>query len=729
VNYFYYTFKPFIPKRIRYALRRSVALRKRLSYSDVWPVDEIAGRTPDGWPGWPDGKKFAVVLTHDVEGLSGVAKTPVLQQLEIAQGFRSSFNFVPEGEYRISQDYRKQLTDAGFEVGIHDLHHDGKLFRGHKSFTKSAVKINQYLQQWNAVGFRAGFMLRNLDWYHQLNVLYDASTFDTDPLEPMPSGMRTIYPFWLDNPKPNVGKDQPTRPGYVELPYTLPQDSTTYIILGETTPKLWLDKLHWIAKHGGMVLLNTHPDYMQFAHTDKGLGLYPSEHYVEFLRTIRELYAGQYWNPLPKEIALWYKDRCVIRKNAPTSNSCDGATVRGNPLRGKRAAVVLYSTYPSDPRPYRAAQALLREGMEVDFFCIGEKKSPSCGELIDGVRVFRFLLIRRRDNKIVYILKYAQFLFAAFRFLTKRSIKRKYDIVHVHNMPDVLVFSALLPKLQGAKIILDLHDPMPELMTTIFALPESHLFVRVLRRLERWSIRFADLVLTPNIAFKRLFASRSCRADKIQIVMNAPEENIFDPNQYPSASPSGQTGRSFRIMHHGSILHRHGVDLLVDVVARLRTKIPNIQLDIYGSRTPFLDEVLAHAKALKVEDIVTYHGGKLQPDIARAILECDVGIVPNRHSGFTEINFPTRIFEYLAMGRPVVTPASEGICDYFSAENLLMFKPDDLDDLAAKILWVWENPTKIPDLVERGLQVYRSNRWSTQKTHFIGHVSELLQQS
>jgi glycosyltransferase involved in cell wall biosynthesis len=565
-------------------------------------------------------------------------------------------------------------------------------------------------------------MLRKLDWYHQLNVSYDASTFDTDPLEPQPEGARTLFPFWIDNPNGVSSKNPADRPGYVELPYTLPQDSTLFLILGETSPQIWIEKLHWIVKHGGMVLLNVHPDYIRFPSSDQNKLLYPSEHYTTFLRVIRDQYAGQFWNPLPKDLARWYKQKHHTVTIASGRNTPDPEGL----LRTKRAAVVLYSSYPTDPRPYRAAQALVQQGVEVDFFCIGEKKSPPGGEMSNGVRVFRYPLTRRRDNKIVYILKYAQFLFAAFCFLTKRSIKRKYDIVHVHNMPDVLVFSALLPKLQGAKIILDLHDPMPELMTTIFALPKSHLFVRVLRHLERWSIGFADLVLTPNIAFKRLFASRSCRADKIQIIMNAPEENIFDPNQYPPASASSRTGRSFRIMHHGSILHRHGVDLLVDVVARLRTKIPNIQLDIYGSRTPFLDDVLARAKALKVEDVVTYHGGKLQPDIARAILECDVGIIPNRHSGFTEINFPTRIFEYLAMQRPVIAPATEGIKDYFTADNLLMFEPDNLDDLTTKILWIWEHPKEIPSLVERGLQVYHSNLWREQKSLFIGHVAGLL---
>src|SRR5262249_30281051 len=144
----------------------------------------------------PNGKQFAVVLTHDVEGQSGLEKCRKLMALEAKLGFRSSFNFVPEGEYQVGRELREELSRSGFEVGVHDLHHDGKLYRSRCEFERTAVRINQYLKEWNAVGFRAGFMLHNLEWLHDLNVEYDASTFDTDPFEPQPDGVSTIFPFW-----------------------------------------------------------------------------------------------------------------------------------------------------------------------------------------------------------------------------------------------------------------------------------------------------------------------------------------------------------------------------------------------------------------------------------------------------------------------------------------------------------------------------------------------------
>src|SRR5260221_9765655 len=162
-------------------MRRILARKKLRSCKDTWPILEAAGTPPDGWPGWPDGKKFALVLTHDVEGPRGLAKCRRLMQLERELGFRSSFNFVPEGDYAVSKELRQELAKNGFEVGVHDLNHDGKLYRSHAEFTRKAERINQYLKEWGAGGFRSAFMHHNLDWIGQLKVKYDACTFDTDP--------------------------------------------------------------------------------------------------------------------------------------------------------------------------------------------------------------------------------------------------------------------------------------------------------------------------------------------------------------------------------------------------------------------------------------------------------------------------------------------------------------------------------------------------------------------
>ena len=199
LNSLYFRLKPFIPKRVRLGVRRWLVQRKRDCVREIWPILPGSELPPEGWRGWPDGKKFAFVLTHDVESQQGLDRVKQLAELEMELGFRSSFNFTPEGSYSVPDELRSWLTDRGFEVGVHDLHHDGHLFSSREGFRRKAERINAYLQEWNAVGFRSGYMLRNLDWVHDLNIAYDACTFDTDPFEPQPDGVSTIFPFWSGN--------------------------------------------------------------------------------------------------------------------------------------------------------------------------------------------------------------------------------------------------------------------------------------------------------------------------------------------------------------------------------------------------------------------------------------------------------------------------------------------------------------------------------------------------
>jgi hypothetical protein len=193
----YYLFKPYIPWSVRMGVRSYFAKRKRARLSAVWPVDQSTRTPPIGWPGWPDGRQFAFVITHDVEGPTGLENCRKLAELEMEYGFRSSFNFIPEGGYTVSCELRAWLDQRGFEVGVHDLNHDGKLFSSRSGFLTKAKRINRYIKDWGASGYRSGFMLRNLDWYHDLDIRYDASTFDTDPFEPQPDSAGTIFPFWI----------------------------------------------------------------------------------------------------------------------------------------------------------------------------------------------------------------------------------------------------------------------------------------------------------------------------------------------------------------------------------------------------------------------------------------------------------------------------------------------------------------------------------------------------
>lgn len=315
-RHLYYRIKPFVPWKVRIAIRRLLVRRLLERHRDVWPIHPGSGAAPRNWPGWPEGKRFAFVLTHDVEAAPGVDQCRALADLEASQGFRSSFNFIPEGTYQVSSHLRHWLTDKGFEVGIHDLHHDGKLYDSREGFRQKARRINHYLKKWNACGFRSGFMLHRLEWLHDLEIAYDASTFDTDPFEPQPDGTKTIFPFWVSGPD---GK------GYVELPYTLPQDSTLFILFGEKSVDLWKQKIDWLVEHGGMVLINIHPDYVCFNGVPKAERALPAAQLEGLLDYVRTKYRGEYWQPLPRDLAFYYRESAMNPSLLTGANNVSGS--------------------------------------------------------------------------------------------------------------------------------------------------------------------------------------------------------------------------------------------------------------------------------------------------------------------------------------------------------------------------------------------------------------------
>ena len=711
-NQVYYRFKPYLPWGLRMNARSALAQLQRRLYADTWPVDPRAGTPPANWPGWPDGKKFAFVITHDVEGKIGLEKVRALMELEMRLGFCSSFNFVPEGEYRVAPALRTELDRNGFEVGVHDLRHDGKLFWP-EDYAENIRRINGHLHDWRAKGFRTGFMLHDAAFLNSLDVEYDASTFDTDPFEPQPGGVRTIFPYWV--PRPQGG-------GFVELPYTLAQDSTMFFVLREKNSDVWKRKLDWIAAHGGMALVNIHPDYINFGGGQPQMSEYAVELYADFLNYVAKNYSGQYWNALPREVSGWYRENfaCGKTETAPPPPAKTEAV-----LRKKRAAVVLYSYYANDPRPRREAETLQQAGMDVDVICLRESAEEPKTEVLNGVSIHRVSLKRRRSSALVYALQYFWFLVNSFFLLTGWRLRQAYDLVHIHNMPDFLVFSALVPKLTGAKVILDLHDPMPELMVTIFGLKENSLVVRLLKWFERLSIGFADRVFTVNLACKKIFSARSCPAEKIDVLLNVPDEKVFqfyDGSHYPVRDQKSP----FVIMYHGSLVERNGLDLAVEALRLAKKNIPNAELHIYGGRTAYLDTVLENARKYGLNGEIKHLGPKPQTEITQAIRRCDVGIIPNRLNAFTEINTPTRIFEYLSLGKPVIAPRATGITDYFGPDDLIFFQLGDTSDLAKKIEFAAREPDAVREITRRGQAIYKKHCWSREKNLLLNCVGDLL---
>jgi len=272
-----------------------------------------------------------------------------------------------------------------------------------------------------------------------------------------------------------------------------------------------------------------------------------------------------------------------------------------------------------------------------------------------------------------------------------------------------------------------LHDPMPELMTTIFHVPQGSKSVQLLKRLEKWSIAQADLAVTVNLACKRIFSSRSCGPEKIAVVMNSPDGQIFPFRATRSEVSTGKTGdKSFVIMYHGSLVERNGLDVAIDALSRVREAVPTAELRIFGANTAFLERTMEAARSKNLHESVRYLGSRRLEDLVTEIENCDLGVIPNHRNAFTEINTPTRIFEYLALGKPVIAPSTPGIKDYFSKGSLLFFEPGNPGDLAEQIKYAFSQPGEVLEIVRRGQKVYLEHTWERERQTLLGRVSEIL---
>jgi len=306
LNKIFYTIKPLVPRKLQIFLRRRMVTYKCKKYSHIWPIDPHTATAPKGWQGWPDNKKFALIISHDVDTQEGHDKCYPLMEIEERLGFRSSFNIVPE-KYPVSEGLINDLKNRGFDVCAHGLNHDGKLFFSKKIFDCRAKRINHYLQKWGAKGFTSPSMLCNLDWMHALDISHSTSTFDTDPFEPQQHPVKTIFPFWVKNASAIQRYPNQRPSGYLELPYTLPQDFTLFILMKEKNIHIWKKKLDWIARNGGMALFNSHPDYMNFNEQKNGPEEYSVTHYTEFLEYIKSKYKDQYWHVLPRDMVHFWQ--------------------------------------------------------------------------------------------------------------------------------------------------------------------------------------------------------------------------------------------------------------------------------------------------------------------------------------------------------------------------------------------------------------------------------------
>lgn len=696
LNEIYYFLKPFIPWSVRLALRRKRAHSRRATYAGTWPIDPKSGIHPPGWPGWSDGKQFAFVLTHDVEGAKGLSRVQQLSAMETRHGFRSSFNFVPDGEYVLGSDLRENLVRQGFEVGVHGLQHDGKLYASKEEFAGKAMQIRHFLREWNACGFRSPLMQHRLPWLHQLGVEYDASTFDTDPFEPEPDAVGTIFPFWV--PGPNNS-------GFVELPYTLPQDFTLFVVLREPNIEIWKKKLDWVAERGGMALLNTHPDYMCF-NGKTSQNEFPAAFYDEFLTYAKEKYAGAYWSTTPCMVSRFY---------------CSAMPLTERNSR-KKVCMLVHNTYETDNRVRRYAEALAKRGDQVEAIALTGGNGPMVSEEINGVTVFRVQnRVRNERGKWTYAWRLLRFLVVSSVFMTKRHNRIKYDVVHVHNLPDFLVFAAWYPKMTGARIILDIHDIVPELFANKFDATPGNLYISLLKFIEKASAAFVDYVIVSNHLWYEKLLSRSVPKEKCSVFLNHVDPGLFYRRERT------RTDDKFIVIFPGSFQWHQGLDIAIEAFALVQKRVANCEFHIYGGGDE-KGELIALTEKLGLTDKVKIFNSAPLETIADLISNADLGVVPKRADSFGNEAYSTKIMEFMSQGIPVVVSRTKIDDFYFDNSVVRFFTSGDVGALAEAMCDVIENPALRETLIAGGFRYVELHSWDRRKHEYLNLVDTLSTQ-
>lgn len=393
--------------------------------------------------------------------------------------------------------------------------------------------------------------------------------------------------------------------------------------------------------------------------------------------------------------------------------------------QGKRHCMVVHAHYPvSETRVQRQAEALVRNGYQVDVLCLRGKKEAAVEEC-NGVQVIRLPVKYSYHGGLARkFLEYLRFFFLAMFKLAQLHSQQPYATVQLHNLPDYLVFAAWYPKLFGARAILDIHDLMPEFYQARFGGNGVNLPVRLIRLQEKLACRFADHVITVSEIWRQTLIDRGVPADKCSVVMNVADHKVFNQLQEPKTGPGERDG--LRLIYHGVLAYRTGMDLALRAVAKVRPQIPNIHLTIHGFGDYYRD-LVALAKELDLLDEHVHFSTEAVPieDLPDVIRAADIGLAPNRNDVFADGIVPTKLMEYAALGMPAIAARTTGIETYFRDTMVELFTPGDADDLARCILRLHSDQERLAELTRGADKFNQRYNWVKFAGEYVALVDQL----
>jgi len=409
--------------------------------------------------------------------------------------------------------------------------------------------------------------------------------------------------------------------------------------------------------------------------------------------------------------------------------SADG-TRPADPIR---VAMVVHAYYEGDARVRRYAESLASRGHEVEVFAL-RRPGLSKREDLCGVRVSRLPLSRKRGGFVRYFLEYLWFALLAALVLTKRTVwkgdrrRRGFDIVHVHNMPDFLVFTALVPRLFGARTVLDVHDLMPEVYASKFKTSMRHPGILLMRVQEWISHRFASRVVFATEQFRRCALARhTCQEKHSAVVMNAADTKVFDRSAHPWTGPDDVD--AFTILYLGTVSHRHGVDQCVKVLPLLRERIPGARLILHPRLAEAegkpLEEVARLAAELGVEDMLDIRAPLALTDVPAVMAKTSVGVFTPHLDVHIDMALSLKVPEFVAMGVPVVAVRTSIMESLFEEGEVLLFEDGDTAAFAEHLLFLREHPEEALAMTRRAERFTSQRSWENEFDSYAQCLREL----
>jgi glycosyltransferase involved in cell wall biosynthesis len=381
---------------------------------------------------------------------------------------------------------------------------------------------------------------------------------------------------------------------------------------------------------------------------------------------------------------------------------------------------LVYSHYSRDARVRRYAESLARNGYKVDVVCLNEEYCPK----EKNISLLRYPLGRRRYGKLWYILEYLLFFLYCTFILSINHLIKRYKVIHINNMPDFLVFAAAVPKFFGAKIILDLHDPMPELYMSKYHAGMNSQMVKWLKWLEKISVNFADCVITANPAFKDLFLSRNKIAkNKMKVILNCPDDKIFKLQKSKKSD-----NKYFDIIYMGTVEERFGLDVAIDGFPVLVKSIPNIRF-VMIPKLPdegkYFVELKNKIRKLKLEKYILFKSPTPLEELVREINIADVGIVLAKDGIFTDSIIPVKLLEFIKMEIPVIATKTKILSHLFSSRQIYFLKANTKEEFIQAVVKLWKDRSLRESLVKKAKEYLEKNNWKNEekKYHLIIYES------